>query len=153
MPILMTIVVFFALAVGGGLFGRTTRLPPKEAMARVVGGLEHTEQMPAHPSLALFEVMKKLGNIVPQSPKDVTMMQRRLIRAGYRKEGALKILYGTKAVLGVVLPLLVGAMVAGSSTDPSNKFVAIMIATAVGFFGPNEYVRRVAQRRQKQISR
>src|ERR1700687_1458876 len=133
MPILMTIVVFFAIAVGGALFGMKMWLRPKEGMDRVVGGLEHTEQMPAHPSLALFEVMKKLGNIVPQSPKDVTMMQRRLIRAGSRKEGAVTILYGTKAAMGVVFPLMVGGLVAGSSTDPSNKFVAILIATAVGF--------------------
>lgn len=153
MPVLITIALFFGIAVAGALLGMKMWVRPKEAMDRVVGGLDHTEQMPTHPSLALFEVMKKLGNFVPQSPKDVTMMQRRLIRAGYRKEGALKILYGTKAALGVVFPLMTGGMVAGSSTDPGNKFVAILIATAVGFFGPNEYVRRVAQRRQKQIAR
>jgi tight adherence protein C len=153
MPILISIVLFFGIAVAGALAGMKMWVRPKEAMDRVVGGLEHTDQMPTHPSLALFEVMKKLGNFIPQSPKDVTMMQRRLIRAGYRKEGALKILYGTKAALGVLFPLLTAGMVVGSATDPGNKFVAILIATAVGFFGPNEYVRRVAQRRQKQISR
>jgi len=153
MSFLLTIVMFFGIAVAGALIGMKLWVRPKEAMERVVGGLEHVEEMPSHPSLALREVIKKLGNIVPQSPKDVTVMQRRLIRAGYRKEGALKILYGTKAAMGVILPLLTASMVLGSATDPSNKFIAILIATAVGFFGPNEYVRRVAQRRQKQISR
>jgi tight adherence protein C len=153
MSFLVTIVMFFGVAVAGALVGMKLWVRPKEAMDRVVGGIEHVDQMPSHPSLALHEVIKKLGNFVPQSPKDVTMMQRRLIRAGYRKEGALKALYGTKAVMGVVLPLLTASMVLGSSTDPSNKFAAILIATAVGFFGPNEYVRRVAQKRQKQIAR
>ena len=153
MPVLFTIVVFFGIAVAGALLGMKMWVRPKEAMDRVVGGLEHTDQMPVHPSLALHEIVKKLGNFVPQSPKDVTMMQRRLIRAGYRNESALKVLYGTKAALGIAFPLLMGGAVVGSSTDPSNKFIAILIATAVGFFGPNEYVRRVAQRRQKQIAR
>jgi len=39
-------------------------------------------------------LIKKLGALVPASPKDVTVMQRRLIRAGYRGPNALKILYG-----------------------------------------------------------
>ena len=38
--------------------------------------------MPAHPSLAFLELIKKLGRFGPQSPKDVTVMQRLLIRAG-----------------------------------------------------------------------
>jgi tight adherence protein C len=126
---------------------------PKEAMERVVGGIEPSEQMPAHPSLALHDMIKKLGNIIPQSPKDVTVMQRRLIRAGMRNENALKLLYGAKAVLGVTLPLLTAALVMGAAYDPGNKAAIILAATAVGFFGPNEYVRRMAGRRQKEISR
>mgnify|MGYP003341623422 FL=1 len=85
--------------------------------------------------------------------RSVTVMQRRLIRAGMRSENSLKILYGAKAVLGVLCPVLSAGMVLGSSTDPSNKFIAILGAAAVGFFGPNEYIRRRAQKRQKEIAR
>ena len=46
-----------------------------------MGGIEQPEHIPMHPSLAIHELIKKLGNLVPQSPKDVTVMQRRLIRA------------------------------------------------------------------------
>jgi len=98
-------------------------------------------------------MIKKLGNIVPQSPKDVTVMQRRLIRAGVRNEGALKILYGCKAAFGIALPLLTAVSISGASYDTSNKFAAILAAAAVGFFGPNEYVRRMATKRQKEIAR
>ena len=45
------------------------------------------------------DLIKQLGNFVPQSPKDVTVMQRRLIRAGIRNENALKILYGAKVAI------------------------------------------------------
>ncbi len=80
-------------------------------------------------------------------------MQRRLIRAGIRSEGALKILYGAKAVCGVVFPLLMLAVLSASTMDPGNKVASILAATAVGFFGPNEYIRRKAGKRQKEISR
>ena len=74
--------------------------------------------MPSHPSLAFHDVIKRLGNFVPQSPKDVTVMQRRLIRAGIRKEGALKVLYGAKAVLRHRLP----ADCAGGSGRIGNRY-------------------------------
>src|ERR1043166_8805296 len=149
MPFLMTLVVFIALAVAAALAGMRLYVRPKEAMDRVVGGIDHNEHLPSHPILAIHELIKRLGNIVPQSPKDVTVMRRRLIRAGVRNDGALRILYGAKAAFGVALPLLTG----GSSADSGNKIAAVLAAAAVGFFGPNEYVRRMAAKRQKEIAR
>ena len=90
---------------------------------------------------------------MPASPKDVTVMQRRLIRAGYRNPNALKILYGAKALFGVLVPVLTGVVLLNSNMDSSNKFAAMVAAVAIGFFGPNEYVRMVAKKRQKQIHR
>ncbi len=154
MPFLLTLLVFFGVAVAVAVFGMKIYVRPKEAIERVVGGIEqHVESMPEHPSLAFHEIIKKLGSVVPQSPKDVTVMQRRLIRAGMRGENSLKLLYGAKAILGVLLPLLTAAFVVGTSTDAANKLIAILVATAVGFFGPNEYVRRKAVHRQKEIAR
>jgi tight adherence protein C len=148
------VLIFLAVAIGGVFVGMRLYVRPKEALERVVGGLDNTpENAPPHPSLAFHDIVKKLGNFVPQSPKDVTVMQRRLIRAGMRGENALKYLYGAKAVFGVLLPLLVTGLVVGASTDASNKVIAIVVATAVGFFGPNEYVRRKALKRQKEIGR
>jgi len=153
MSLLLPLLIFFGIAVAGAMYGMKIYVRPKEAMDRVVGGAQSTDEMPSHPSLAFHDLIKRLGNLVPQSPKDVTVMQRRLIRAGMRNESALKVLYGAKAVCGVVFPVIALAAVAGSDTDPSNKFVVVLLATAMGFFGPNEYVRRKATGRQKQIAR
>ncbi len=95
------------------MYGMKIYVRPKEAMDRVVGGAQQADEMPSHPSLAFHDLIKRLGNIVPQSPKDVTVMQRRLIRAGIRKESALKVLYGAKAVCGIAFPLIALAAVAG----------------------------------------
>ena len=154
MPFLLTVLIFVVLAMGLAGVGLKLYVRPKEAMERVTAGVQTSEyQVPSHPSLVMRDLVKRLGNFVPQSPKDVTVMQRRLIRAGIRSEGALKVLYGAKLMLGIFLPLLTAVSVSSSTADPGNKFASILAAGAVGFFGPNEYVRRLASRRQKEIAR
>jgi tight adherence protein C len=154
MAIVFTCLIFVALAAVISMVGMRLYVRPKEAIERVTGvDLAPQEAMPVHPSLALHEIVKKLGNLIPASPKDVTVMQRRLIRAGLRNPNALKILYGAKLILGVLFPLLTALMVANSQSDMSNKFIAVLGAVAVGFFGPNEYVRILAKKRQKEISK
>ncbi|HXP85973.1 MAG TPA: type II secretion system F family protein [Bryobacteraceae bacterium] len=148
----LTALLFLVLTATAAAVGMRMYVKPKEAVERVVGGVE-PEHTPHHPSLAFHELIKKLGNVIPQSPKDVTVMQRRLIRAGIRNENALKILYGSKVALGILLPVLAGISIAGYNTDSGNKFAVTLVAAAVGFFGPNEYVRRMAARRQHQIAR
>lgn len=154
MPIFV-ILIFCGIFIAAAFFGMKLYVRPNEALDRVAGGATDggVETLPQHPSLAFHELIKKMGNFVPQSPKDVTVMQRRLIRAGIRGENSLKILYGAKAFFGILLPVLTAIFVVGSSTDSSNKVILILSATATGFFGPNEYVRRKAVKRQKEIGR
>lgn len=154
MPIVLTFLVFLGVAVGIGMLGMKMWIRPKEAIERVTGMESfHQERMPAHPSLVFHDLMKRLGNMLPTSPKEVTIMQRKLIRAGIKSPNALKMLYGSKVLFGVSLPLLMSLAVAGSEADSANKAAAILAAAAAGFFGPNEYVKIRAQRRQKEIQR
>jgi tight adherence protein C len=151
MPLLLTVLIFVVVVAVGRLVGMKMYVRPKEAMERVAGGIDPADHMPAHPSLAIHELIKRLGNFIPQSPKDVTVMQRRLIRAGVRNENALKILYGAKAFWASRCPAD-ALLVVPSSADPATSSWHSG-AGAVGFFGPNEYVRRLAAKRQKEISR
>src|SRR5580658_6453746 len=142
MLLLFSFVVFLLFA--GLIFFGLLKLyiKPKEAIERVAGGGMGTpDAAPVHPSLLFHDLIKRLGNLVPASPKDVTVMQRRLIRAGYRNPNALKILYGAKAIFAVLLPVIMTVAVLNSSAQQSNKIAAILAAVAAGFFGPNEYVR------------
>ena len=68
MTLLFTLLLFFAVAVGGAMLGMKMYVRPKEAMDRVVGGIEQVETMPSHPSLAFHDLIRRLGSIVPQSP-------------------------------------------------------------------------------------
>ncbi len=153
MPLLLSVLVFFALVVGLAALGMKLWVRPKEALERVVAGGASNEQMPLHPSLAMHQLIAKLGNFIPHSPKDVTVMQRRLIRAGIRNESALKLLYGAKVGCGIIFPILMAVFITQTDFQTGNKFFGILIAAGVGFFGPNEYVRRLAAKRQHQIAR
>lgn len=151
---LMTFVVFIVVAVAFTLVGVKFWVRPKEAIERVTGVTAIEQDVtPTHPSLIFRDVLQKLGSLIPASPKDVSVMQRRMIRAGIRNPNALKYLYGAKLALAVAMPVIMTMLVAGSDSDPANKFVAIAAAGAMGFFGPNEYVNLRAKKRQREISR
>ena len=153
--IIVAFLIFVAIAVVGAGVGMRFYVQPNEAIERVTGAANQAEldYTPTHPSLVFREVVKKLGDLIPASPKDVTVMQRRLIRAGIRTPIALKYLYGAKVALGIAFPMVATVGVANIATDPGNKFMFIAIMGAAGFFGPNEFIRLKAKRRQKEVSR
>jgi len=152
MLIFFSVIIFLTVTIMLSFVGMKLWVRPKEAIDRVTGAtVEHAEAPQVHPSLAFQELVKKLGNILPASPRDVGIVQRRLIRAGIRNQSALKILYGSKVLLGIAFPLLAGFALVGSDGDPTNKFLVVTAAAVVGFFGPNEFIRLRSKRRQKEI--
>jgi tight adherence protein C len=152
MELLTSALVFVLVAAVGAFAGLKLWLKPKEAIERVTGVVvDPGEHTPVHPSLLFHDLLKRLGNVLPANPKEASVVQRRLIRAGIRGPNAVKILYGTRVCLGVLLPVTVLLAVAGAQTDGSNKVLAVTAAAAAGFFGPNEYVTMRAKRRQKEI--
>jgi tight adherence protein C len=153
MDMLFSLLIFLALTGVFALLGLNVWVWPKAAIDRVTASATDPQLHTAHPSLAFRDLLKKLGTLVPASPKDTTIMRRRLIRAGFRNPNALKVLYGAKFAMAIVIPLLALGVIAGSSWESSTKFMATLAAVAIGFFVPNEYVRMVATRRQKQIRR
>jgi tight adherence protein C len=154
MDMLFSVLIFLALTGVFALLGLNVWVWPKAAIDRVTASAADPQmQQAAHPSLAFRDLLKRLGTLVPASPKDTTVMQRRLIRAGFRNPNALKVLYGAKFVMAILVPMLTFGFIASSSWESSSKIMAVLASVAIGFFAPNEYVRAVASRRQKQIRR
>ena len=91
--------------------------------------------------------------MLPVSPKEAGVIQRRMIRAGIRNPNALRIFYGSKLLLGLLLPATMAVLSSTSDADPGNRFMAIVAAAAAGFFAPNEYLKVRARRRQKAVRR
>lgn len=154
MMIVIAFAIFILVALVISTVGMRMWVQPKEAIERVTGvSMEMNDIAPKHPSLVFHELVQRLGNVLPASPKDVSVMHRKLIRAGMRGPNALKIFYGSKVFFGAVVPIVMSILVAGSPAEPSNKFLAVLASVAAGFFGPNEYVSIMGKRRQKQIQR
>lgn len=154
MSLLLTLLLFIVLMGTITAIGLKFYVRPKEAIERVAGvAVEQREHVPVHPSLAFRQLLQRLGDVLPASPKDVTVMQRRLIRAGFRGQNALKVLYGAKLALVVLLPMLATAYVSSSDMDAERKIMAVLAAAVAGFFGPNEYVKNIASRRQREVRR
>jgi tight adherence protein C len=151
--LLAAVIVFALIATMGVMLGLQLWARPKAAIDRVTASAVEAPLAVGHPSLAWRELVKKMGTLMPAAPKDSTVMSRRLLRAGFRGPNALKMLYGSKMILAVALPLVALAFAARSDADPRNKFLFVMVAFVAGLFGPNEYVRHAARKRQKQLRR
>src|SRR5713101_10009352 len=110
---LLATVLIFVLIVGIlATLGLQLWVRPKAAIDRVTAAAVEASSPVSHPSLAWRDLVNKLGSLVPSAPKDSTVMLRRLMRAGFRGPNALKMLYGAKIVLAVLLPLAAVALTA-----------------------------------------
>jgi tight adherence protein C len=157
-PVLVAGGLFLILVLAGTFIGIRYWARPAETIDRVKGEVIHQgavikERAEAHPSLALRDVLLKLGSMLPANPKDVTIVQRSLIRAGFRQDNALRTLYGSKIACAIILPLIAMFTVGGSDADTTYKAGVTLAAAAMGFFLPNEYVKIVSRRRQKNINK
>ncbi len=153
MDLLLAVILFGVIAGTGALIGKKLWVEPGQALDRVQSAAEIAVEPARHPSLILRELVERMGGMIPASPADVSLMTRRLMRAGIRQPGMLKVVYGAKAGLGLLFPVLAAFLVADSDADPANKTMLVLSAAALGFFGPNEAVKILSQRRQKRIQR
>lgn len=155
LTLILSFLIFTGIVIGLTVLGLKLWVRPKEAIERVTATatVVEDEEAPVHPSLVFRELLDRLGRALPTSPKDMSIMQRRLVRAGMRGPNALRILYGSKIVMGVGLPLVMLGFMWNAEAESSNKMIAVLAAAAVGFWGPNEYISIVAKKRQKEMKR
>src|SRR5258705_14019571 len=125
--LLGTVLMFLVLASLLTLIGINFWVRPKAAIERVTGAAMQSP-MTAHPSLAWHDLVKKLGTLIPAAPKDTSVIQRRLVRAGYRSPGAVKMFYGAKVCLGLLLPLITFGLILGTVTDTNKRFLEVTLA-------------------------
>jgi tight adherence protein C len=91
--------------------------------------------------------VEQLNRVVPKSPAEVSVIQRRLIRAGYRNDSAVQIFYSAKVLVPVML--CITAVITGFASY--SPFFAYAIALGLGFLLPDFWLGRQIKRRQKKI--
>lgn len=105
------------------------------------------------PSLIWRELVSWIGMFVPAAPKDLVRLKRRLIRAGFRNPGAVRVFHGTRAVSTVVLFLAaLGAGLRSYATTQNLIFLAGG-GLFLGFQLPMQYVLLLIRRRKRAIEK
>jgi tight adherence protein C len=91
----------------------------------------------------------QLERVLPKSQTEVSVVQKRLIRAGFRKDSAVNLFYGAKVLVPLSLCLL--ALVTGLAHN--NPFFAYVLALGLGFLIPDFWLGRRMKMRQASIRR
>ena len=91
--------------------------------------------------------VEQLNRILPKSAAEVSVIQKRLIRAGFRKDSAVQIFYGAK----VLVPLALCIVAVATGLASYSPFFAYAIALGLGFLLPDFWLGRAIKKRQKKI--
>jgi tight adherence protein C len=146
-----TFCVVFLLFISGGLllFYREAMLQriravvsPRHEHKNVAGVMQSTGQ-------AISGVVKHFERVLPKSQAEVSVIQQRLIRAGFRGSEASKRFYGAK----VLLPVLLCVLVTVTGLAHANPFLAYLAALGIGFLAPDFWLGRRITARQASIRR
>jgi tight adherence protein C len=92
-------------------------------------------------------VVQRFESILPRSQAEVSVLQQRLIRAGYRNDSTVSVFYGAK----VVVPLSLGLLVMLSGLASYSPFFIYAMALGMGFLLPDFWLGRKISKRQKRI--
>jgi tight adherence protein C len=91
----------------------------------------------------------QLERLVPRSQGELSVAQRRLVRAGYRNQGATKVFYGAKALV----PLSLCVLAATTGAAQHGGFFLYAVALGLGYLAPDFWLGRRISSRQAKIRR
>jgi tight adherence protein C len=111
--------------------------PDAKQKKTLLGSIQQT-------GVSLGGIVERLEGVLPKTQAEVSVVQQRLIRAGYRNESAIKVFYGVKILVPVILCLLVAAA-------RSSSFFLYIAALGLGFLLPDFGLGKLITKRQKRI--
>jgi tight adherence protein C len=86
---------------------------------------------------------------VPKSEKEKTIIQQRLVYAGFRDKSVLKIFYAAK----LLVPIALATLLAVTGVAKLSPFIFYLAAVGIGFLIPDFWLGRRIAKRQKKIER
>jgi tight adherence protein C len=99
--------------------------------------------------LSIGGVIEHFDNVLPKSQAEVSIVLQRLQRAGFRDESAVKVFYGSK----VLVPILLCILSAITGLGALSPFFVYILCLAMGFLGPDFWLGRQITKRQRAIRR
>ena len=98
---------------------------------------------------SLGVVLEKVEKVVPRSQNETSVVQQRLIRAGFRNDSAMKYFYATKALV----PLALCVAMSFTSFAKESPFIFYAGALGLGYLAPDFWLGRKIKNRQSEIRR
>ena len=143
--------IVFILIVGSGLF-LSNRNEMLQRISDVIN--PHPKQKSLlstiqQAGLSVSGVVERFDNILPKSQAEISVVRQRLIRAGYRRESTVKVFYGSK----VLVPLLLCALALVTGLASYSPFFVYVLALGLGFLAPDFWLGRRIATRQRRIRR
>lgn len=99
--------------------------------------------------ISVSGVVEHFDNILPKSQAEISVVRQRLVRAGYRGESTVKVFYGSK----VVVPILLCALALVTGLASLSPFFVYILALGLGFLAPDFWLGRRISTRQSRIRR
>jgi tight adherence protein C len=97
--------------------------------------------------LTIGGVVEHFEQVLPKSQAEVSIVHQRLISAGYRKETTIKMFYGAK----VVVPILLAITAAVTGLGDTAPLLVYALALGLGFLIPDFWLGNRIKNRQKKI--
>ena len=149
LAILVFGVIFLLIASGGlMLFYRQAMI---QRISRVIMKREEKQKglrsAIQQTSSSLTTVLEQFERVLPKTQAEVSIVQQRLIRAGYRGDSAVKVFYGIK----VITPLALCALVLVSGIGHGNALFLFIASLGLGFLVPDFVVGKMIASRQTKV--
>jgi tight adherence protein C len=94
-------------------------------------------------------VVERFEKVIPRSEAEVSIVQQRLVRAGYRDASSLKFFYSSK----LFVPLFLILIVAVTGLANQNPFFIYIACAGFGFLAPDFILGRMITNRQAKVRR
>ena len=151
--LILVFVATFGVAIW--LLDRTTGNLASQRLKRVLGG--EKAQGPSVPEQWLNRVAratKPLARLsLPDAGYESSSLRRRFMNAGVRNAAAPVAFFGLKTALALALPMLafIGLTLARSELRGVGLLLALLVASAIGYYLPNYVLSKAIARRQREI--
>jgi tight adherence protein C len=142
------IAIFFLIGSGGLLlFYREAMLQRISAVVAPPSKRSDLLSTVQQTGSSISGMVERLDRVLPKSEAEVSVQEKRLIRAGFRKDSAVKIFYGAK----VLVPLTFCFLAVVSGFTSYSPFFAYALSLGLGYLVPDFWLGRQIAKRQKQI--
>lgn len=148
--VLLTFAAVFLLITAVGLLLAQRGLAAErleEVVAAVQGARSQRKDLRQRMARQFTQSVARLERLLPRSSEEVSVIRKRLIRAGYRRDSAVQIFYGLK----VLVPLSLAGIATLTGLYQYGAFFVYGIALGLGFLLPDFVLGNRIRNRQLQI--